>query len=185
MNVNRTMLKPYTSICKDIPVYRTICRHIDRVCTGAVLHRGAQLRFVPRDSHPDKIVIVAPWTPCEAVPRRFLDDELDGLESAVPGFVVEVAHADEALAVTRKQLLRPRHAGAQRQSGFHPGSLSALNARAGEPCTIRQESNFLNRTGASATSMTSMRAAKGAPRAMFPRGRTTQISMRIQGGRAR
>src|SRR5439155_23391747 len=24
------------------------------------LHRGAQLRFVPRDPHPDKIVVVAP-----------------------------------------------------------------------------------------------------------------------------
>src|SRR6267378_8430413 len=92
-------------------------------------------RFVPRDSHPDKIVIVAPWTPREAVPRRFLDDELDGLESAVPGFVVEVAHADEPLAVARKQPLRSRHSRAQRQSGFHPRSLSALNARAGEPCT--------------------------------------------------
>src|SRR6267378_7409832 len=102
---------------------------------ACLLHHGAQLRFVPRNSHRDKIVIVAPWTPREAVPRRFLDDELDGLESAVPGLVVEVAHADEALAVTRKQRLRPRHAGAQRQSGFHPRSLSALNARAGEPCT--------------------------------------------------
>src|SRR6267378_31930 len=103
----------------------------------------------------------------------------------VPGFVVEVAHADEALAVTRKQPLRPRHAGAQRQSGFHPGSLSALNARAGEPRTIRQESNFLNRTGASATSAASMSAARGAPRAMFARGRTTKTRTRIQGGRAR
>src|SRR3989449_7318997 len=113
------------------------------------LYRGSQLRFVPRDSHPDKIVIVAPWTPREAVPRCFLDDELDGLESAVPGFVVEVAHADEALAVARNQPLRPRHSGAQRQTGFHPGFPSALNARAGGPWTtrpvVRQESNFLNR----------------------------------------
>src|SRR5882672_990441 len=150
-----------------------------------LLHRGAQLRFVPRNSYPDKIVAVAPRTPRAAVPRCFLDDELDGLEPAVPGVVVEVAHADEPLAVARKQPLRPRHAGAQRQSGFHPRSLSALNARAGEPCTIRQESNFLNRTGARATSMTSMSAAKGAPRAMFPRGRTTKTRTRIHGGTAR
>src|SRR6266571_2212972 len=87
------------------------------------LHRGAQLRFVPRDPHPDKIVVVAPRTPRAAAPRRLLDDELDGLQPAVPGVVVEVAHADEALAVARNQPLRPRHSGAQRQTGFHPRSL--------------------------------------------------------------
>src|SRR6267143_5834945 len=114
---------------------------------ACLLHREAQLRFVPRDPHPDKIVIVAPWTPREAAPRCFLDDELDGLEPAVPGFVVEAAHTDEALAVTRKQPLRPRHAGAQRQSGFHPGSLSALNARAGGPCTLRSGIELLVQNG--------------------------------------
>src|SRR5438034_7517921 len=102
-----------------------------------LLHRGTQLRFVPRDPHSDKIVVVAPRSSRAAAPRRLLDDELDGLESAVPGVVVEIAHADKALAVARKQSLRPRHAGAQRQSGFHPGSLSALNARAGGTRTIR------------------------------------------------
>src|SRR5205809_6324602 len=101
MNVNRTMLKPYTSICKDMPVYRTIC------------------------------------------------------------------------------------ARAQRQSGFHPGSLSALNAREGGRAHYSQESNFLKRTGASANSAASMSAARGAPRATFARGRTTKITTRIQGGRAR
>src|SRR5882762_10225918 len=111
------------------------------------LHRGAQLRFVPRDPHPDKIVVVAPRSSRAAAPRRLLDDELDGLQPAVPGFVVEVAHADQALAVARKQPLRPRHARAQRQSGFHPGSLSALNARAGGPCTLRSGIELLVQNG--------------------------------------
>src|SRR2546429_3945429 len=78
------------------------------------LHRRAQLRFVPRDPHPDKIVVVTPRSSRAAAPRRFLDDELDSLQPAVPGFVVEVAHADQALAVARDQPFRPRHSGAQR-----------------------------------------------------------------------
>src|SRR5204863_6262350 len=85
------------------------------------LHRGAQIRFVPRDPHPDKIVVVAP-----------------------------------------------------------------RSSRAGGPWTVRrQESNFLKRTGASASSAATMSAATGAPRAMSARGRTTQITTRIHGGRAR
>src|SRR5438552_1648865 len=74
-------------------------------------HRGAQLRFAPRDPHPDKIVVVAPRSSRAAAPRRLLDDELDSLQPAVPGFVVEVARADQALAVARDQLFRPRHSG--------------------------------------------------------------------------
>src|SRR5438552_6911308 len=76
------------------------------------LHHGAQLRFVLRNPHPDKIVVVAPRTSRAAAPRRLLDDELDGLEPAVPGFVVEVAHADQALAVAQPASSSPAFRGA-------------------------------------------------------------------------
>src|SRR6266849_9700011 len=83
---------------------------LPRAPDGARLfYRRAQRRFVLLDPHPDEIVIVAPRTPRAPAPRRFLDDELYGLEPAVSGVVVEVAHADEPLAVARKQPLRARH----------------------------------------------------------------------------
>src|SRR3979411_606900 len=149
---NVGMLKRYIGICKHIPVHRTICRYIDRVCTGAssssdhsmtdaecahgvpghlpellprspdcacLFHRGAQFRFVPRDPHADDVVIVAPWTPRAAAPRRLLDDEFDRLQPPAADFVVEGAHEKEAPAVACNQPLRARHARTQRQSDFH------------------------------------------------------------------
>ena len=84
-----------------------------------LFHGRAQFGFVPCDSHADEVVIVATRTPRGTAPRRFLDDELDGLQPPAAGLVLEVAHAHQALAVARDEPLGAGHAGTQGEPGFH------------------------------------------------------------------
>src|SRR5512134_1998097 len=63
-----------------------------------------QVRFVEGDAHVDDVVVLPPWLAPARRPRHGLDHELHGLQAPACAGIVDVAHADEALAIALDEL---------------------------------------------------------------------------------
>jgi len=90
---------------------------------------------MPRDAHSHDVLVAPACAPCARFPWNRLDDELDGLQAPPRGPIVEVAHADEPLAVAIGELLRPGLPRAQREARFQV----RLNAQGIAALTVARE----------------------------------------------
>src|SRR5882762_5960669 len=87
-----------------------------------------KLGFVKCDLHGDDLV-VAPAGPARArLPGNRFDDELDGLQPPAGLLVVEIAHANQALAEALDKLLGAALPRAQRETRLHAGVTAAPRA---------------------------------------------------------
>ena len=71
------------------------------------------------NANVDDVVVLAPALARAGLPWNRLDDELDSLEAPARGSVVDVAHADESLAVTLHELAGAGLTGSEGEAGFH------------------------------------------------------------------
>lgn len=109
---------------RDFP--ELLGRALDRAETLGAL---AQVGFVKGDAHGDDLVVAPARGTGARAPGNGLNDQLYGLEAPAGGGVVEVAHAHEALAIAREQLLGAALAGAKREARLHARLTKAGAAR--------------------------------------------------------